>query len=84
MRAILAVCKKKCLTEALAAPLNPAPSVTPENAFKWPRYEPQRGNYTPGAALLRREYVQWARARGMPVRGHTLVRLVFAGAAFVC
>ncbi|MEU1351369.1 endo-1,4-beta-xylanase [Streptomyces sp. NPDC005776] len=45
-------------------------SVTPENVMKWEVVEPQRGTYDWAAAD---ELVDFARANGQLVRGHTLV-----------
>lgn len=45
-------------------------SVTPENEMKWSVVEPERGEYSFGAAD---EIVEQAREAGQKVRGHTLV-----------
>lgn len=45
-------------------------SVTPENEMKWDALEPSRGTFTYGNAD---RIVAHAQARGMQVRGHTLV-----------
>lgn len=45
-------------------------SVTPENEMKWDALEASRGSFTYGAAD---QIVNHAQARGMKVRGHTLV-----------
>nr|WSW70704.1 endo-1,4-beta-xylanase [Streptomyces sp. NBC_00995] len=45
-------------------------SVTPENVMKWEVVEPQRGTYDWAAAD---ELVDFARANGQLVRGHTLL-----------
>ncbi len=37
-------------------------SMTPENAFKWPNYEPEAGQYRAGFHLLQSEYLDWAKA----------------------
>ena len=45
-------------------------SVTPENVMKWQLVEPERGVYNYGPAD---QLVDFARANGQSVRGHTLV-----------
>ncbi|MFD7920273.1 endo-1,4-beta-xylanase [Streptomyces sp. NPDC059740] len=45
-------------------------AVTPENEMKWDATESSRGNFTFGAAD---QIVSHAKAKGMKVRGHTLV-----------
>lgn len=39
-------------------------SMTPENAFKWPNYEPEEGRVKAGYDLLKAEYTDWARDLG--------------------
>jgi endo-1,4-beta-xylanase len=45
-------------------------AVTPENALKWERVEPARGQYDFAAAD---EIVAFAQAHGQKIRGHTIV-----------
>ena len=45
-------------------------SVVPENAMKWDATEPNRNQFSYGGAD---QIVNYARARGMSVRGHTLL-----------